>query len=37
MIGRLQTAVEFASEDASPWGDLKLIAGSANPHSGDIR
>jgi ribose-phosphate pyrophosphokinase len=31
MIGRLQTAVEFASEDASPWGDLKLISGSANP------
>src|SRR3989442_2899154 len=31
MIGRLQTSVEFASEDASPGGDLKLIAGSANP------
>src|SRR5256714_12832670 len=31
MIGRLQTAVEFASEDSSPWGDLKLISGSANP------
>ena len=31
MIGRLQTAVEFTSEDASPWGELKLIAGSANP------
>jgi len=31
MIGRLQTAVEFASEDASPWGELKLISGSANP------
>jgi ribose-phosphate pyrophosphokinase len=31
MIGRLQTAVEFASEDASPWGELKLICGTANP------
>jgi ribose-phosphate pyrophosphokinase len=31
MIGRLQTAVEFASEDSSPWGELKLISGSANP------
>ena len=31
MIGRLQTSVEFASEDASPWGELKLISGSANP------
>ena len=30
MIGRLQTAVEFAGEEASPWGGLKLIAGSAN-------
>jgi ribose-phosphate pyrophosphokinase len=31
MIGRLQTAVEFTGEEASPWGALKLIAGSANP------
>jgi ribose-phosphate pyrophosphokinase len=31
MIGRLQTAVEFASEEASPWGELKLIGGNANP------
>ena len=31
MIGRLQTAVEFTSEASSPWGELKLIAGSANP------
>jgi ribose-phosphate pyrophosphokinase len=31
MIGRLQTAVEFASEDGSPWGELKLISGTANP------
>ena len=31
MIGRLQTAVEYAGEEASPWGALKLIAGSANP------
>src|SRR5947208_3638849 len=31
MIGRVQPAVEFASEEASPWGELKLIAGNANP------
>ena len=31
MIGRVQPAVEFASEEASPWGELKLIAGRANP------
>ena len=31
MIGRLQTAVEFAGEESSPWGALKLIGGSANP------
>ena len=31
MIGRPQTTVEFANEDVSPWGELKLIAGSANP------
>jgi len=31
MIGRIQTAVEYAGEEASPWGALKLIAGSANP------
>jgi ribose-phosphate pyrophosphokinase len=31
VIGRLQTAVEFTGEEASPWGALKLIAGSANP------
>jgi ribose-phosphate pyrophosphokinase len=31
LIGRIQTAVEFAGEEASPWGALKLIAGSANP------
>src|SRR5216683_2540133 len=30
MIGRLTTAVEFAGEESSPWGALKLIAGSAN-------
>jgi ribose-phosphate pyrophosphokinase len=30
VIGRLQTAVEFTGEEASPWGALKLIAGSAN-------
>lgn len=32
MIGRLQTAVEYAGEEASPWGGLKLIAGTANPN-----
>ena len=26
MIGRVQTAVEYASEEASPWGALKLIS-----------
>src|SRR5487761_90124 len=31
MIGRLTTAVEFTGEEASPWGALKLIGGSANP------
>jgi len=31
MIGRPLTAVEFTNEDASPWGELKLIAGTANP------
>src|SRR5579871_3215435 len=31
MIGRLQTAVEFIGEASSPWGELKLIGGSANP------
>ena len=31
MIGRLQTAVEYTGTDASPWGELKLISGSANP------
>jgi ribose-phosphate pyrophosphokinase len=31
MIGRVQSAVEFASEEASPWGELKLISGNANP------
>jgi ribose-phosphate pyrophosphokinase len=27
----LQTAVEFIGEASSPWGELKLLAGSANP------
>jgi ribose-phosphate pyrophosphokinase len=27
----MQTAVEFTGEASSPWGELKLIAGSANP------
>jgi ribose-phosphate pyrophosphokinase len=31
VIGRLQTAVEYTSSEASPWGELKLISGSANP------
>ncbi len=36
MIGRLQTAVEFASEDGSPWGELKLLCGSANPELAEL-
>jgi ribose-phosphate pyrophosphokinase len=31
VIGRLTSAVEFTGEEASPWGALKLIGGSANP------
>jgi ribose-phosphate pyrophosphokinase len=31
VIGRLTTAVEFTGEEASPWGALKLLGGSANP------
>ena len=31
MIGRIQTAVEYTSAEASPWGELKLISGTANP------
>ena len=31
MIGRLQTAVEYSGTEASPWGELKLIAASGNP------
>jgi ribose-phosphate pyrophosphokinase len=31
VIGRIQTAVEYSGEESSPWGALKLIAGSANP------
>ena len=31
MIGRLQTAVEFTGAETSPWGELKLISGGANP------
>jgi ribose-phosphate pyrophosphokinase len=31
LIGRLSTAVEYTGTDASPWGELKLISGSANP------
>src|SRR5438046_6732708 len=30
MIGRLQTAVEYIGVASSPWGGLKLLAGSAN-------
>jgi len=32
MIGRLQTAVEFTGAESSPWGELKLISGGANPN-----
>ncbi|MDQ6691665.1 MAG: ribose-phosphate pyrophosphokinase [Candidatus Dormibacteraeota bacterium] len=31
MIGRTSSTVEYASEESSPWGALKLIAGEANP------
>ncbi|MGH7921197.1 MAG: ribose-phosphate diphosphokinase [Candidatus Dormibacteraceae bacterium] len=31
----MQTAVEFASEEVSPWGELKLISGTANPDLSD--
>jgi len=31
LIGRLQTAVEFTGTETSPWGELKLISGGANP------
>jgi len=31
LIGRLQTAVEYTGSEASPWGELKLISGGANP------
>jgi ribose-phosphate pyrophosphokinase len=31
VIGRLQTAVEYTGTEASPWGELKLISGGANP------
>jgi len=31
VIGRVQTAVEYVAESASPWGELKLLGGSANP------
>jgi ribose-phosphate pyrophosphokinase len=30
LIGRLQTAVEYTGTEASPWGELKLISGTAN-------
>jgi ribose-phosphate pyrophosphokinase len=31
LLGRLQTAVEYTGTDTSPWGELKLISGGANP------
>jgi ribose-phosphate pyrophosphokinase len=31
MIGRPLTTMEFTNDDTSPWGELKLIAGGANP------
>jgi ribose-phosphate pyrophosphokinase len=31
LIGRLQTAVEYTGAETSPWGELKLISGGANP------
>ncbi len=35
MIGR-QAVVEFASEHVSPWGELKLISGTANPELAEL-
>jgi ribose-phosphate pyrophosphokinase len=34
MIGRPMTAVEFSNGETAPWGELKLIAGTANPELG---
>jgi ribose-phosphate pyrophosphokinase len=31
VIGRIQTAVEYTGTEVSPWGELKLISGGANP------
>jgi ribose-phosphate pyrophosphokinase len=31
LLGRPLSAIEFANEDTSPWGELKLITGTANP------
>jgi ribose-phosphate pyrophosphokinase len=31
LIGRLQTAVEYTGTETSPWGELKLLSGTANP------
>jgi ribose-phosphate pyrophosphokinase len=36
MIGRPQTTIEFAREDTSPWDELKLICGTANPELGEL-
>jgi ribose-phosphate pyrophosphokinase len=36
VIGRLQTAVEYASEEGSPWGELKLVSGTANPQLAEL-
>jgi len=36
VIGRIQTAVEYAGEESSPWGALKLICGSANPDLAEL-
>ncbi len=36
MIVRPGTGVEFASEETSPWGELKLVCGTANPELADL-
>lgn len=36
MIGRPMTTVEFTNQDTSPWGELKLIAGTANPELAEL-
>jgi len=36
VIGRPMPAVEFSNVDVSPWGELKLLAGTANVELGRL-